>query len=245
MASKIIGFDEIKENKGNVIWRAALAEFVGNLLLNLFGCATVVLSFAPLETALTFGFMIYLLVQTLGHVSGGHFNPAVSIAMFATCNIGLIKLAIYIAAQCAGAIAGSAILKLLAPGNYEGNYGNTVVNEELINVWQAIAYEFFLGFILVFVVFGFCDPDRPETNYTGSLAVGISIAVGHIAFIDVTGSSMNPARSLGSAMISNGWKDHYVFWVGPIAGAVVAALLYRWIFAQRDLGYQSVPSDEK
>lgn len=115
---------------------------------------------------------------------------------------------------------------MLAPGNYEGNYGNTVVNEELINVWQAIAYEFFLGFILVFVVFGFCDPDRPETNYTGSLAVGISIAVGHIAFIDVTGSSMNPARSLGSAMISNGWKDHYVIMSNTIEFLVTFKGLY-------------------
>ncbi|KAJ8941129.1 hypothetical protein NQ318_004248 [Aromia moschata] len=225
-----LGINELKEKNGT-IWKALLAEFLGNFLLNFFGCASVI-SFSDqphslILIALTFGLTIFIVVQALGHVSGAHINPAVTAGMLATANIPIIKGVLYIIVQCLGALAGSAVLKSLTPESlHGGGLGNTQIKEILSPV-QGFGMEFFLGFVLVLTVCGVCDQNRPEAKPAGPLAIGLSVALGHLAAIDYTGSSMNPARSFGSAVIANNWTNHWIYWVGPILGGVAAALLYK------------------
>ncbi|KAJ8920558.1 hypothetical protein NQ315_005427 [Exocentrus adspersus] len=271
-----LGINELKDKNGG-IWKALLAEFLGNFLLNFFGCASVV-SISSKEhsfvlIALTFGLTIFvvvqvpildpvskftyfqfsLIVQALGHVSGAHINPAVTAGMLATGNIAVIKGVLYIIVQCLGALAGSAVLKALTPPSlHDGGLGKTGFNDDVLSPVQAFGIEFFLGFILVLTVCGVCDQNRPEAKAAGPLAIGLAVTLGHLAAIDYTGSSMNPARSFGSAVIANFWENHWVYWVGPIFGGIAAALLYKNAFQAPSLGplkiierYTTVATDEK
>lgn len=104
------------------------------------------------------------------------------------------------------------LFQALTPDNVQKNLGNTLLGGEVSPV-QGFGMEFLLGFILVFVVFGVCDDNRHENKSVGPLAIGLSVTLGHLAAVDYTGSSMNPARSFGSAVIANEWQDH---WVSPV-----------------------------
>jgi len=261
MAGKLretLGINEIASRKTN-IWKALLAEFLGNVLLNFFGCAACVsvnpvAALAPnwVLVALTFGFTIFIVVQALGHVSGGHINPAVTAGMLVTQNISVIKGLLYIIVQCLGALAGSGLLKAATPEElHEGNLGITALTKTVTPA-QGLLVEFLLGFVLVLTVFGVCDPNRHEAKPAAALAIGISVAVGHLACVDYTGSSMNPARSFGAAVIANYWDHHWVYWVGPILGGIAAGLLYKYAFAAPSTGplkiierYTTVVTDEK
>ncbi|CAG9772309.1 unnamed protein product [Ceutorhynchus assimilis] len=233
---EVLGVNEVSSSKViDAVWKALLAEFLGNLLLNFFGCGSVVVMlFAPalhkpdfLLVSLTFGLVIFVCVQSLGHVSGAHLNPAVTVGMFAVGNIKVIKGLMYIIVQCLGALAGSAILKALLPEEWhDTGLGMTTLNPKLTAL-QGFGFEFFLGFVLVLVVSGVCDPNRPEAKAAGPLAIGLAVALGHMGAISFTGSSMNPARTFGSAVISGIWDNHWIYWVGPIAGGIVAALIYQ------------------
>lgn len=231
---EVLGINEVSSSKViNTVWKALLAEFLGNFLLNFFGCGSVVvMQQSPLHkpnflyVALTFGIVVFVCVQALGHVSGAHLNPAVTAGMLSVGNIKLIKGVLYIIVQCIGALAGSATLKALLPEKWhEQGLGTTTLNDNLTAL-QGFGFEFFLGFVLVLVVSGVCDPNRPEAKAAGPLAIGLAVALGHMGAINFTGSSMNPARSFGSAVIAGVWAEHWVYWVGPIAGGVVAALIY-------------------
>ncbi|XP_050303824.1 aquaporin AQPAe.a isoform X2 [Anthonomus grandis grandis] len=234
---EVLGVSEISSSKViDAVWKALLAEFLGNFLLNFFGCGSViVMSSTPpgaqpnfLLVAITFGLVVFVCVQALGHVSGAHLNPAVTAGMLSVGNIKIIKGLMYIIVQCLGAIAGSATLKALLPETlHTGGLGTTKLNTALeINPLQGFGFEFFLGFILVLVVSGVCDPNRPEAKAAGPLAIGLAVALGHMGAINFTGSSMNPARSFGSAVISGIWDDHYIYWLGPIVGGIIAAQIY-------------------
>lgn len=231
---EVLGINEVSSPKViNILWKALLAEFLGNFLLNFFGCGSVVvMSFSPLNkpnfvfVALAFGLVVFVCVQSLGHVSGAHLNPAVTVGMLSVGNITVIKAVLYIIVQCIGALAGSATLKALLPEEWHSSgLGITTLNPKFTAL-QGFGIEFFLGFLLLLVVSGVCDPNRPEAKAAGPLAIGLAVALGHMGAINFTGSSMNPARSFGSAVIAGVWAHHWVYWVGPIAGGVVAALIY-------------------
>lgn len=251
-----LGINELKNKKGG-IWKALLAEFLGNLLLNLFGCAACInlsdktYNYNFVLVALTFGLTVFIVVQSLGHVSGAHINPAVTAGMLATGNIAIIKGVLYIIVQCIGALAGTAVLKALTPEKLQGGLGKTILQND-VSPLQGIGVEFFLGFVLVLTVFGVCDGNRPDAKPAAGLAIGLAVTLGHLAFIDYTGSSMNPARSFGSALLSEDWMCHWVYWLGPILGGVAAALLYKHAFAAPNMGpvriverYTTVVTDEK
>nr|APP14132.1 major intrinsic protein AQP1 [Microdera punctipennis] len=233
-----LGINDFKSK--NTIWKALLAEFLANVLLSFFGCASCV-SYSGkahgfVMIAFTFGLVIFVLVQTLGHVSGGHINPAVTVGMMSAGNISLLKGILYIIVQCLGSLVGSAVLKALTPEDlHKSGLGNTGLTKDISPV-QGFGVEFFLGFILILVIFGVCDPNRPEAKPAAALAIGMAVAVGHLAAVDMTGASMNPARSFGSALIASDWTNHWVYWVGPILGAVAAALIYKHAFSAPNLG---------
>ncbi|KAJ0181211.1 hypothetical protein K1T71_003296 [Dendrolimus kikuchii] len=249
-----LGLDELAGGAIN-IGRALLAEFVGNLLLNLFGCGACInisqgSSAAPdiVLIALAFGLAVYASVSAIGHISGGHINPAVTAGMAATGRVKPLRAILYVIAQCAGAAAGSGLLKALTPEKVAGKLGVTALGTD-VTALQGFGIEFFLGFVLIFVVCGVCDPNKPDSKSTAPLAIGLTVTLGHLLAVDYTGSAMNPARSFGSALVANDWADHWVYWAGPVAGGVAAALLYVHGFSaptpELPQRYRAVAGDEK
>ncbi|CAB3237287.1 unnamed protein product [Arctia plantaginis] len=251
-----LGLDELTGGAVGIS-RALLAEFIGNLLLNLFGCGACVnisqgANAAPniVLIALAFGLAVYAAVSAIGHISGGHINPAVTLGLASTGKVKPVRAVLYIIAQCAGAAAGSGLLKALTPERAAGKLGVTGLGTDVTPL-QGFGIEFFLGFVLIFVVCGVCDGNKPDHKSTAPLAIGLTVTLGHLLAVDYTGSAMNPARSFGSALVANEWADHWVYWAGPIAGGVAAALLYVHGFSAPPVEtitpprYRAVAGDEK
>ncbi|XP_048250980.1 aquaporin-4-like isoform X2 [Haliotis rufescens] len=219
-------------------WRAVIAEFLATLLFVFLGSASAVLETNLVKISLAFGLAIMAMIQMFGHVSGGHINPAVSIAMAVSMNISVLRAFLYVVAQTIGAIIGAFILKGVTPSAFHGNLAVTNINSALgVTQAQGFGVELLLTFTLVFVIYGTVDANRPNFG-SASLAIGLTVAMGHFSAISYTGASMNPARSLGSAVASNSYANHWIYWVGPIAGGVLASVLYKWVFDP----YRGVPT---
>ncbi|XP_030759041.1 aquaporin AQPAe.a isoform X3 [Sitophilus oryzae] len=226
-SDSIVGISDITEGKG--LWKALVAEFLGTFILVAVGCGSCIGSPTTVQIALTFGLTVAALVQAIGHVSGCHINPAVSVSLFVTGDIKLLKMLLYIVAQCIGAVTGAAFLQFLLPEKLVGSLGITNVNADL-NACQGFLFEALLTFLLVFVIHGVCDGRRKDITGSVPLAIGLTITAVHLSGIQFTGSSVNPARSLGPAVVMNLWENHWVYWAGPILGGVLAGLIYRFIF---------------
>ncbi|EPQ01980.1 Aquaporin-4, partial [Myotis brandtii] len=164
-----------------------------------------------------------------GHISGGHITPAVTVAMVCTRKMSLAKSVFYIAAQCLGAILGAGILYLVTPPGVVGGLGVTTVHGNL-TAGHGLLVELIITFQLVFTIFASCDSKRTDVTGSIALAIGFSVAIGHLFAINYTGASMNPARSFGPAVIMGIWENHWIYWVGPIIGAVLAGGLYEYVF---------------
>ncbi|KAH3700204.1 aquaporin AQPAn.G-like [Dreissena polymorpha] len=225
-------FGELKQLQ---FWRAAAAECLATLLFVFIGTMSAVDITQPVDVTskfirvgLTFGLMITVCIQIIGHVSGGHMNPAVSIAMAVAMEISPLRAVTYTAAQCLGGMLGSLLLKGVTPSYLHGNLGVTSVHMGLSG-GQGFACEFVLTFLLVTSVFACTDTNRTLCG-SPSLGIGITVGVLHLAGIPFTGASMNPARSLASAVVSRDFTDLWVYWVGPVLGGCVAAGVYKYIF---------------
>jgi aquaporin TIP len=217
--------------------RKLLAEFVGTFALIFIGAGSIVAAGntitgitpgAGLVTiALAHGLVIATMVSATGHVSGGHFNPAVSVAAWVTRRLGTGELVAYVLTQLLGGIAGAALLRVAVPqGSWEpASLGATLVAQNVSEV-QAITIEAVLTFFLVWVVFATAiDPEGAFDKVAG-LAIGFVIAMDIMMGGPFTGASMNPARSLGPAVVRGDYTGILVYFVGPVVGAAVAAVLY-------------------
>lgn len=225
-----LGADEIRGKPGTNLYKAVFAEFFGIFILNFFGCAACTQSNGDFVLiSLAFGLSVFMAAMTIGHVSGCHINPAVTVGLLSAGKISIFRAIFYIIAQCFGSVAGTAALHVLVSG-MTNSIGHTQLNEKL-DVYQGLGFEFFLGFILVFCVFGVCDDNKPDSRFIAPLAIGLTVTLGHLGVVSYTGASMNPARSFGTAVVSGDWLNHWVYWVGPIAGGVAASLLYSLFFA--------------
>jgi len=227
-----IGLDEVKTKP---FWIAALAEFQATMLF-LICVTTVVLGWGKndvsannVEIGLGIGLAIASLAYAFGHISGGHINPAVSLGCVVGGRISLIRGVVYIVAQCIGAIIGSAITYSCTEDSNRDKLGVTSLGPN-VSVGQGFGLELIFTFLLVFFILSATDPKKNTEPYGTTLGIGIMIVVAHVSIIPFTGSSINPARSLGPAVMMNSWADHWIYWVAPFVGAIIAAVEYRFIF---------------
>lgn len=208
-----------------------IAEFIGTATLVLFGCGAAVLAgdqVGQLGIALAFGFAIVAMAYGIGPISGCHINPAVSLAAFLAGRMSARDMALYWAAQFAGALAGAGVLASIAGldgGLGQNGWGPGYLGE--FSLASAAIFEVVMTALFVVVILGSTGAGAP-TAFAG-LAIGITLAVIHIVGIQVTGVSVNPARSFGPAVLVGGQalNQLWLFIVAPAAGAAIGALLFR------------------
>jgi len=218
---------------------AYLAEFVGTLLLVFFITAVVSLYVSPSPRVFTdfsviglvHAFVLFGLIQTLGLISGAHFNPAVTVAVMALRQIKVVDAVIFIVAQLAGAVAGALITKALLLDEGEGvNYGAVSVSDRIDgDILPGMVAEALGTFFLVWVIIGVAVNPR-ATKEWAALAIGAALGMGVMVLAPLTGAGFNPARSFGPAIVSGEWggADTFllVYVAAPVIGALVATVLY-------------------
>jgi MIP family channel proteins len=220
--------------------RPLLAEMAGTAALTLFGSLSVAMTFLPgyggaaLVPALGHGLTLMAMVYAIGPVSGCHINPAITVALLVNKKIDGKTAALYILFQLAGAVVAGLILLGALEGTSlaaDSHYGSTRPNSALgVNGLQTAGIEFVLTGLLAFVVFNVAVLGRAPSQVHG-LVIGGTLAATIVAAGPLTGASLNPARTFGPALISavaglpNPFPFHWAYWVGPIAGAVVASLV--------------------
>lgn len=186
----------IDDLKSVVFWRSVIAEALGTLLLVFVGCGSCLSWEDPNRTpksdynpvvqiAFCFGISVATIVWGIGHVSGGHINPAVTSAFFITRRISFAKAIFYIVAQCIGAIFGALILKGVTPYQRWGTLGNTMLNDEM-EAGRAFGVEFMITFVLVFTVFASCDGKRNDLKGSAPLTIGLSVTMCHLFAVSKT-----------------------------------------------------------
>ncbi|WP_374379111.1 aquaporin [Dongia sp.] len=209
-----------------------VAEFIGTLSLVLFGCGAAVLGgehVGQLGIALAFGFAIVAMAYGIGPISGCHVNPAVSLGVFIAGRMNAKDMVQYWIAQILGAIAGAFILMVIAGGTANGlgqnGWGPGYLGE--YGLVQALVFEIVMTALFVIVILGATGP-KANAGFAG-LAIGITLAVIHIVGIQVTGVSVNPARSIGPALLVGGQAlaQLWLFIVAPAIGAVIGGTLYK------------------
>jgi aquaporin NIP len=207
--------------------QALLAEFIGTFGLVFAGTGAV--TFNQMTGALThvgiaivFGLVVTALIYTFGHASGAHFNPAVTIAFASIGDFGWRQVPGYVGAQLLGAAAASGVLR--ATFGLVGNLGATLPATAPI---QSLILEMILTFLLMTVIMGVAVDARAVKGFAG-IAIGATVGLEAMFGGPISGASMNPARSLGPALFSGAWQYHWMYWAGPIVGAVLAAIVYRF-----------------
>lgn len=207
---------------------AAVAESIGTFILVFAGTGAVMVNqisdgaVTHLGISFVFGAVVAALIYTLGHISGAHFNPAVTLAFWNSGFFPRYKVLSYIVAQCVGAIVASALLFLSL-----GKVANLGATLPLNDNWlQSFILELVLTFILMFVILGSGLDRRAPIGFAG-IAIGLTVGLEAAFMGPITGASMNPARSLGPAFVGGIWQFHWLYWVAPIVGAQLAVGIYR------------------
>jgi MIP family channel proteins len=212
-------------------WRHFVAEFVGTFALVFIGSGAIMASGTLINVAMAHGLILALLVTATMNVSG-HLNPAVTAGFLVTRRIDALMAVVHWVAQFTGAIIAAYALKLLFPSEVQTITrlgGQSIASS--VTLLQAVVLEAIATFFLVFVVFGTAvDPRAPKV---GGFAIGLTIAADILAIGPLTGGSMNPARSFGPAVVTGIFEGQTAYWVGPLVGGIVAALLYDRLFIGR------------
>jgi aquaporin TIP len=226
--------------------RRGFAEFVGAFALIFIGAGSILtlgasLNFArfptpvgPLFTlvavALAHGLVIAVMASAVGHISGGHFNPAITFGFLITRRLAPVLGLVYWLAQAAGAALAALLLRWLYNAATRDSVQLGAPGISNVSHWQGFVIELILTFFLVWVVFATAaDPGGAFKSIAG-LAIGLTITLDILMGGPLTGAAMNPARAFGPELIQNHWKDAWIWYAGPFAGAGVAALAYEWLY---------------
>ena len=217
------------------------AEFIGTFWLVLGGCGSAVLAAAFPEVGIglmgvsfAFGLTVLTMAYAIGHISGCHLNPAVSLGLWAGGRFPASELVAYIVAQVAGGILGAGVLYLIATGKAGvdiGGFASNGYGEHSpggYSLVAALTTEVVMTFMFLFIILGATDKRAPQGF--APIAIGLGLTLIHLISIPVTNTSVNPARSTAVALFSGDWalSQLWLFWVAPIAGAIIAGIVYRW-----------------
>lgn len=218
------------------------AEFVGTFWLVLGGCGSAVLAssfggtgIGLLGVAFAFGLTVLTMVYALGHISGGHFNPAITLGLMVCGRTKRADFLPYVAAQVLGGIVAAALLWFIASGNPGFDIANGLANNGFgdhspggYSMASCLVTEILMTFMFLMIVLGATDPRAPKGF--APLAIGLGLTLIHLISIPLTNTSVNPARSTGPALMAGGWalEQLWFFWLAPLVGAVLAGLCYRW-----------------
>ncbi|QDU28964.1 Aquaporin Z [Anatilimnocola aggregata] len=224
------------------------AEFIGTFWLVFGGCGSAVLAAAFPEVGIgllgvsfAFGLTVLTMAYAIGHISGCHLNPAVSIGLVAGGRFKIAELAPYIIAQVVGGIAGAGMLYLIASGKADfklaDGFASNGYGEHSPGGYSLLAgfvAEFVLTFMFLLIILGATDKRAPQGF--APIAIGLGLTLIHLIGIPVTNLSVNPARSTGPAIFVMGWavSQLWLFWLAPILGAAVAGVVYRSVFEVTD-----------
>jgi aquaporin Z len=224
------------------------AEFFGTFWLVFGGCGSAVLAAAfpqvgigLLGVSLAFGLTVLTMAYAVGHVSGGHFNPAVTIGLFAARRIQAADILPYIVVQVIGAIVAAGVLYVIASGTAgfqvsagfaSNGFGDHSPGK--YSLLAALVTEVVMTFMFLLIILGSTDVRAPAGH--APIAIGLALTLIHLVSIPVTNTSVNPARSTGPALFVGGWAlaQLWLFWIAPIVGAVIAGLVHRYLLATVD-----------
>lgn len=217
--------------------RIFLAEAIGTFGLIFFGAGAILQQQATQTVgttgiAVAHGLAILVGVYALGHISGGHFNPAITFGMWLTKRLGVGGAILYWIAQLVGASLAAWMLSFAYQGGPVDVHLGTPAIDPTISPRTGLALEAIMTFFLVLVVFGTAVDPRAPKGFAG-LAIGLTITAGILVGGALTGGAMNPARAFGPALASQYWQDQWIYWVGPLLGGGVAAILYDRFLLQR------------
>ncbi|XP_037463581.1 aquaporin PIP2-2-like [Triticum dicoccoides] len=230
------------------LWRAVIAEFTATLLFVYVTVATVIGhkrqtdatvgcgGAGILGIAWAFGGMIFVLVYCTAGVSGGHINPAVTFGLLLARKVSLVRALLYMVGQCLGAMCGAGLVRAVHGAQYARHGGGANELAPGYSKGAGLAAEIIGTFVLVYTVLAATDPKRKARDshvpVLAPLPIGFAVLIVHLATIPITGTGINPARSLGPAVVYNNkkaWDEQWIFWVGPFIGAGVAMVYHQYI----------------
>ncbi|MBI2173013.1 MAG: aquaporin [Candidatus Aenigmarchaeota archaeon] len=214
------------------VYSVYVAEAIATFSLVFIGAGSILAGNDIIGVALAHGLVLMCMVYATAHVSGAHINPAVTVGMLVTKKIGSSKAALYIISQLVGAAVAGFFLAAIFPSAPALNLGTPALASGL-PVASGILVEAVLTFFLIFTIFGVAVDKRAPAGFYG-LAIGLVLTFDILAGGTLTGAAMNPARAFGPALASGFWENQVVYWIGPIIGAIVAALAYDRVLSSKE-----------
>lgn len=224
-----------------------LSELMGTAVLVFLGCSSCIpWNGAPkeLQIVLSFGLAVLICIQIFGCVSGAHINPAVTLAAVIYKLISVQKACAYVLAQCLGAYMGYGLLVTLTPTEILKGEKAFCLTKPSVPAPQAFAIEFIATAIFIWFCCGIWDPRNAKSHDSLPLRFGLAVTGLASATNHFTGGSFNPARSLGPVIWTNDYESHWIYWLAPLSGAAVAALIYKYVFHREVIEAECATKDE-
>ena len=213
--------------------RKLAAEFIGTFTLIFVGVSSICVNAGLVGVALAHGLAIAVMIASMGYISGGFFNPAVTFGAWVGGKISSRNAVLYWVAELAGGLCGALAVKGIFPASTVelAKLGTPLLAPD-IGVGAGILMEMILTFFLVLVVYGSAIDSRAANM--GGLFIGLTVTLDILAGGPITGASMNPPRDFGPAVVGGYWDNHLVYWIGPLLGGGIAGLVYKHLLGRKD-----------